>query len=100
MNSFSAGFANRSIQSDGFTPVSQWSNAISFASCHPGCTRCTSRPISSKQNKKNKCGYQNLQKCQTLCDKVGQTFLSVSLLASTPHKTKITAATKACVLIK
>src|SRR5437899_8694759 len=108
MNSFSAGCAKRSSQREGFTPVSHWSNAISLASCQPGVTRCTSFAISSKQNRKNKCGYQCRQKCQNFCATVGQTFLSVPLCfslfqalhpaarVSTRHKTKMTAATNAC----
>src|SRR5229473_2470537 len=58
MNSFSAGCAKRSSQREGFTPVSHSSNAISLASCQPGVTRCTSFAISSKENRKNRCGYQ------------------------------------------
>src|SRR6267378_6815325 len=108
MNSFSAGCAKRSSHSEGFTPVSHWSNAMSFASCHLGENKCTSFAISSKQNRKNKCGYQCRQKCQNFCARAGQTCLSVSLCfslfqarhpaarASTPQKTNMTAATNAC----
>src|SRR6267378_862497 len=108
MNSFSAGCAKRSSHRDGFTPVSHLSNAMSFASCHLGENKCTSFAISSKQNRKNKCGYQCRQKCKNFCATVGQTFLSGPLCfplfqalhpaarVSTRHKTKMTAATNAC----
>src|SRR5580693_6582941 len=96
MNSFKAGCANCSSHSEGFTPVSQVSNATSLASCQPGEIRCTSFPSSSKQKRKNRCGYQCRQKCQNLCATVGQTFLSVPPRASTQHKIKITAATSVC----
>src|SRR5580692_958311 len=101
MKSFRPGVANCSSHTEGCTPVSQWSNAINFASCHPGDTKCTSRPNSSKQNKKKRCGYQNRQKCQNLCATAGQTFLSVifSPRASIQHNARITAATKICVAI-
>jgi len=111
MNSFSAGCAKRSSHSEGFTPVSHWSNAMSFASCHLGENKCTSFAISSKQNRKNKCGYQCRQKCQNFCATVGQTFLSVllcfslfqarhpSVRVSIRHKVKITPATNACIPI-
>src|SRR5580693_7812049 len=111
MKSLRNGVVNCSSQIDGCTPVSQKSNAISFASCHVGTTRCTRCSNSSKQNKKKRCGYQCRQKCQNLCVKVGQTFLSVSLLSTSPkgrrsetrasvlHKTRITAATKTCIPI-
>src|SRR5882672_8519087 len=81
---------------------------MSFASCHHGENKCTSFPISSKQNRKNKCGYQCRQKCQNFSATVGQAFLSVPLRASllhaprsaarasTRHKTKIKMATTAC----
>src|SRR6266436_33061 len=62
----------------------------------PGVTRCTSFPSSSKQNKKNKCGYQCRQKCQNFCAAVGQTEGSVALRASIRHKISIRAATSAC----
>src|SRR6266436_6724903 len=96
MNSFNAGCANCSSHREGFTPVSQSSTAISLVSCQPGVTRCTSFPSSSKQNKKNKCGYQCRQKCQNFCAAVGQTEGSVALRASIRHKISIRVATSAC----
>src|SRR6266403_5152659 len=84
---------------------------MSLASCQPGETRCTSFAISSKQNRKNKCGYQCRQKCQNFCATVGQKFLSVPLCfslfqsrhpgarASIRHKIKITPATNTCIPI-
>src|SRR5580704_18748353 len=63
MNSFRPGVKNCSSQIEGCTPVSQWSNAINFASCQCGVTKVINCASSSKQNRKNKCGYQCRQKC-------------------------------------
>src|SRR6266849_2444855 len=109
MNSLRLGVANCSSQIAGCTPVSQWSKAISLASCHRGDTKCTSAPNSSKQNKKKRCGYQCRQKCQNLSVKGGQPFWAVrtspatgdvglQTLASARHKATITSATSTCTL--
>ncbi len=110
MNSLPPAVANCSSQIAGCTPVSQWSNAMSFASCHRGDTKCTSAPNSSKQNKKKRCGYQCREKCQNLCVGVRELFLLVSkfsiddievgvqTLASARHKATISSATSACTL--
>src|SRR6266849_5735970 len=109
MNSLRSGVANCSSQIAGCTPVSQWSKAISLASCHRGDTKCASAPNSSKQNKKKRCGYQCRQKCQNLCVKGGQPFLAVrsspatgdvglQTLASARHKATISSATSTCTL--
>src|SRR5882762_1439205 len=63
MNSFRPGVTNCSSQIEGCTPVIQWSNPISFASCQFGVTSVISCASSSKQNKKNKWGYQCRKKC-------------------------------------
>src|SRR5260370_17549085 len=119
MNSLRPAVANCSSQIAGYAPVSQRSNAMSFASCHRGDTKCTSAPNSSKQNKKKRCGYQCRQKCQNLCVNVGQPFLlapspaegavrsgsvigefgfGVQTLACARHNTAINSATSACTL--
>src|SRR6267143_1748403 len=98
MNSFSAGCANCSSHRGGFTPVSQRSNAINFASCHPCVVKCTSLANSSKQNRKNKCGYQCLQKCQNLEENVSARHSTRSAApAAARHKTKISPATNICI---
>src|SRR4029077_4954886 len=78
---------------------------MSFASCHRGDTKCTSAPNSSKQNKKKRCGYQCLEKCQNLCVRVREPSLvgmklsigdveeAVQTLASARHKATINSAT-------
>src|SRR5690348_8299093 len=83
---------------------------MSFASCHCGDTKCTSSPNSSKQNRKNRCGYQCLQKCQNLCVGVRVPFrlarslsiadveAGVQALTSARHKATINSATSACTL--
>src|SRR6266852_3732102 len=108
MNSLPPAVANCSSQIAGCTPVSQWSNAMSFASCHRGDTKCTSAPNSSKQNKKKRCGYQCRQKCQNLCVHVRPPFLlaptpsigdieiGLQTLASARHKATISIATSDC----
>src|SRR6267378_4056792 len=84
---------------------------MSFASCQPGETRCTSFAISSKQKRKNKCGYQCRQKWENFCATVGQTFLSAPLCfslfqarhpaarVSIRHKIKITPPANTCIPI-
>src|SRR5260370_10749732 len=97
MNSFSAGCAKRSSHNEGFTPVSHWSNATSLASCQAGVSRCTSFPSSSKQKRKNRCGYQCRQKCQNFIEPPTPCLSACfATRASTRHKTKIIAATNAC----
>src|SRR6266480_1962002 len=99
MKSFRAGVANCSSHTAGSTPVSQRSAAISFVSCQPGVTRCTNFPSSSKQNRKNRCGYQCRQKRQNFTENVSLRPLARSATpASTRHKARITVATNACTL--
>src|SRR4029077_18345451 len=80
---------------------------MSFASCHRGDTKCTSAPNSSKQNKKKRCGYQCLEKCQNLCVRLREPSLNLSIgdveeavqtLASARHKAAISSATSPCTL--
>src|SRR5215472_14553484 len=111
MNSVSPGRTSCSSHNEGFTPVSQRSNASSFASSQLGLKICTSRLNSSKQNKKKRCGYQCRQKCQNRAEKVRQSFLPVFFSTSNfsvfpsaatawvRHKPKMIAATSACVPI-
>src|SRR5947207_90030 len=96
MNSFRAGCAKRSSHNEGFTPVSHRSNAISLASCQAGVSKCTSFPSSSKQNRKNRCGYQCRQKRQSLEAAVSPChFACLPTLASKRHSVRISAATNA-----
>src|SRR5207253_543283 len=98
MNSVNAGCTRCSNQSGGFTPVSHRSKAMSFASSHPGSTKCTRLPSSSKQKIKKRCGYQWRQKCQNFAEKARSTlFGSFRALPPARHKSKIIAATSAWV---
>src|SRR6266699_805318 len=72
--------------------------AMSFASSHPGSTKCTRLPSSSKQKIKKRCGYQWRQKCQNFAEKARSTlFGSFRALPPARHKSKIIAATSAWV---
>src|SRR5215468_7664065 len=98
MNSVNAGRAKCSDQSEGFTPVSHRSKAMSLASCHPGSTKCTSLPSSSKQKRKNRCGYQWREKCQNFEEKAVPALSNwFGVFSPARHTSKINAATAAWV---
>src|SRR6516225_5173353 len=96
MNSLRPGVTNCSSHTEGCTPVSQWSKAMSFATCQCGVISVMRWASSSKQYKKNRCGYQCRQKCHQLVAKDGPFTREISVeRAATLQSNKTTSTISA-----